>query len=108
MHLLPVAHLRALVRGERAAQRVGQRLDLAGGRCDVLGLWPSGRGTSMAEALKRSTSVPIAGVSILFPPLALFVVAALGRLRGGGRRRSGEKCAGFRGVPPGRGGPPLR
>ena len=37
-----------------------------------------------------------AGLSILFPPLALFVVGALGWLLLGGRRREGEKYAGLR------------
>ena len=37
-----------------------------------------------------------AGVSILFPPLALIVVAALAWLLIGGRRRAGEKYAGLR------------
>ena len=37
-----------------------------------------------------------AGVSILFPPLALFVIGALIWLLAGGRRREGEKYAGLR------------
>jgi hypothetical protein len=37
-----------------------------------------------------------AGLSILFPPLAIVVVAALGWLLLGGRRRKGEKYAGLR------------
>ena len=37
-----------------------------------------------------------AGLSILFPPLALLVIAALVWLLAGGRRRSGEKYAGLR------------
>jgi Domain of unknown function (DUF4126) len=37
-----------------------------------------------------------AGVSILFPPLALLVVGALIWLLAGGRRREGEKYAGLR------------
>jgi hypothetical protein len=37
-----------------------------------------------------------AGVSILFPPLAIFVIAGLGWLLAGGRRRAGEKYAGLR------------
>jgi hypothetical protein len=37
-----------------------------------------------------------AGLSILFPPLALLVVAGLGWLLLGGRRREGEKYAGLR------------
>jgi hypothetical protein len=37
-----------------------------------------------------------AGVSVLFPPLALVVIAALAWLLAGGRRREGEKYAGLR------------
>jgi hypothetical protein len=37
-----------------------------------------------------------AGLSVLFPPLALLVVAALVWLLAGGRRRAGEKYAGLR------------
>jgi hypothetical protein len=37
-----------------------------------------------------------AGVSILLPPLAILVVAALAWLLAGGRRRAGEKYAGLR------------
>jgi hypothetical protein len=37
-----------------------------------------------------------AGLSVLFPPLAIILVAALGWLLLGGRRREGEKYAGLR------------
>jgi hypothetical protein len=37
-----------------------------------------------------------AGASILFPPLAILVLAGLGWLLAGGRRRAGEKYAGLR------------
>jgi hypothetical protein len=37
-----------------------------------------------------------AGLSILFPPLAILVVAGLAWLLAGGRRRAGEKYAGLR------------
>jgi asparagine N-glycosylation enzyme membrane subunit Stt3 len=37
-----------------------------------------------------------AGLSILFPPLAIIVIAALAWLLAGGRRREGEKYAGLR------------
>ena len=37
-----------------------------------------------------------AGLSVLFPPLAIVVLAALGWLLAGGRRREGEKYAGLR------------
>lgn len=41
-------------------------------------------------------AVLAAGLSILAPPLALLVLAALGWLLAGGRRREGEKYAGLR------------
>ncbi len=37
-----------------------------------------------------------AGVSVLFPPLALVVIGGLAWLLSGGRRRQGEKYAGLR------------
>jgi hypothetical protein len=37
-----------------------------------------------------------AGLSVLFPPLAIFVLAGLAWLLAGGRRRAGEKYAGLR------------
>ena len=37
-----------------------------------------------------------AGLSVLFPPLAILVIGALGWLLAGGRRREGEKYAGLR------------
>src|SRR3954447_14724165 len=44
----------------------------------------------------EATALIVAGVSILFPPLALVVVAGLAWLLIGGRRRQGEKYAGLR------------
>ena len=44
----------------------------------------------------EGAAVGAAGVSILFPPLALVVIAALIWLLFGGRRRAGEKYAGLR------------
>jgi hypothetical protein len=44
----------------------------------------------------ESAAVAAAGLSVLFPPLALLVVAGLGFLLLGGRRRQGEKYAGLR------------
>jgi hypothetical protein len=44
----------------------------------------------------EGTALLSAGVSILFPPLALIVVAALAWLLIGGRRRADEKYAGLR------------
>ena len=37
-----------------------------------------------------------AGLSILFPPLAVLIIAGLAWLLIGGRRRAGEKYAGLR------------
>ena len=45
-----------------------------------------------AEAI----AVAAAGLSILFPPLAILVLAGLAWLLAGGRRRAGEKYAGLR------------
>jgi len=42
------------------------------------------------------TAVAIAGLSVLFPPLALVALGLLIRLQLGGRRREGEKYAGLR------------
>src|SRR4051794_24959041 len=44
----------------------------------------------------EGTALLGAGVSVLFPPLAILVVAALAWLLIGGRRREGEKYAGLR------------
>jgi len=44
----------------------------------------------------EGAALAAAGLSILFPPLAILVVAALGWLMLGGRRRKGEKYAGLR------------
>jgi len=44
----------------------------------------------------EGAAVGAAGLSILFPPLALLVIAALVWLLFGGRRRAGEKYAGLR------------
>jgi Domain of unknown function (DUF4126) len=44
----------------------------------------------------ESAAVTAAGVSVLFPPLAILVLAALAWLLAGGRRRAGEKYAGLR------------
>jgi hypothetical protein len=44
----------------------------------------------------EGTALVGAGISILFPPLALVVVGALGWLLWAGRRREGEKYAGLR------------
>jgi hypothetical protein len=44
----------------------------------------------------ESAAVAAAGLSILFPPLAILVLAGLAWLLAGGRRRAGEKYAGLR------------
>jgi hypothetical protein len=44
----------------------------------------------------EAVAVAAAGLSILFPPLALVVIGALLWLLAGGRRREGEKYAGLR------------
>ena len=62
--------------------RVRRRLDP-----EAQGVLPLyGEGVAMAAA----------GLSILFPPLAILVIAALAWLLAGGRRRAGEKYAGLR------------
>jgi hypothetical protein len=44
----------------------------------------------------EGSALVAAGLSVLFPPLAIIVVAALAWLLIGGRRRAGEKYAGLR------------
>jgi uncharacterized membrane protein len=44
----------------------------------------------------EAAGLTAAGLSILFPPLAILVIAALAWLLLGGRRRAGEKYAGLR------------
>jgi hypothetical protein len=44
----------------------------------------------------EGAAVAAAGASILFPPLAILVIAGLAWLLAGGRRRAGEKYAGLR------------
>jgi hypothetical protein len=44
----------------------------------------------------EGAAVTSAGASVLFPPLAILVLAALAWLLAGGRRRAGEKYAGLR------------
>jgi Domain of unknown function (DUF4126) len=62
--------------------RVRKRLDP-----DAQGVLPLyGEGSALAAA----------GVSVLFPPLAILVLAALAWLLAGSRRRAGEKYAGLR------------
>jgi hypothetical protein len=47
-------------------------------------------------AYAEGAALLAAGASILFPPLALLVIAGLAWLLAGGRRRAGEKYAGLR------------
>jgi hypothetical protein len=47
-------------------------------------------------AYAEGAALAAAGVSVLFPPLALLVIAGLAWLLAGGRRRAGEKYAGLR------------
>jgi hypothetical protein len=44
----------------------------------------------------EGAALAAAGLSVLFPPLAILVIAALAWLLAGGRRRAGEKYAGLR------------
>jgi hypothetical protein len=44
----------------------------------------------------EGTALAVAGLAILFPPLALLILAGLTWLLAGGRRRAGEKYAGLR------------
>jgi uncharacterized protein DUF4126 len=44
----------------------------------------------------EGSALAAAGLSVLFPPLAIVVIAALAWLLAGGRRRAGEKYAGLR------------
>jgi hypothetical protein len=44
----------------------------------------------------EASALGAAGLSVLFPPLAILIVVALAWLLGGGRRREGEKHAGLR------------
>jgi Na+-transporting NADH:ubiquinone oxidoreductase subunit NqrE len=62
--------------------RVRRRLD-----ADAAAVLPLyGEGSALAAA----------GLSVLFPPLAILVIAGLAWLLAGGRRRAGEKYAGLR------------
>ena len=58
---------------------------------------PRPRGRERAPALRRGRAACVAaGVSVLFPPLAVLVIGGLLALLLGGRRRAGEKYAGLR------------
>jgi hypothetical protein len=45
---------------------------------------------------REGLALAAAGLSVLFPPLAIVIVGALVFLLAGGRRREGEKYAGLR------------
>jgi hypothetical protein len=62
--------------------RVRSRLDA--GAAALLPLW------------REALALVAAGLSVLFPPLAILVIGALVWLLAGGRRREGEKYAGLR------------
>jgi hypothetical protein len=51
---------------------------------------------SLLPLYGEGAALGAAGVSILFPPLAILVLAGLAWLLAGGRRRAGEKYAGLR------------
>src|SRR5262249_53516094 len=51
---------------------------------------------SILPAYGEAAGLVGAGLSVLFPPLALLVIGALIWLLAGGRRRAGEKYAGLR------------
>jgi|SRR5215210_236217 len=81
---------------------------LVGALCAGLG-WATARDlltrTRRRLDVEAATTLPLyaegaalaaAGLSVLFPPLAILVIAGLVALLAGGRRRSGEKYAGLR------------
>jgi hypothetical protein len=51
---------------------------------------------SVLPLYSEGSALAAAGVSVLFPPLAILVIAGLAWLLAGGRRREGEKYAGLR------------
>jgi hypothetical protein len=51
---------------------------------------------TVLPAYGEAAGLVAAGLSVLFPPLAIVVLAVLGWLLVGGRRRAGEKYAGLR------------
>jgi hypothetical protein len=51
---------------------------------------------SVLPAYAEGAGLIAAGLSVLFPPLAILVLGALAWLLAGGRRRAGEKYAGLR------------
>ncbi len=81
-----IAGLACAALGFQAARslfgRVRQRLDA--------------QAASALPVYAEGVALAAAGLSILFPPLAIGVIAALVWLLAGGRRRSGEKYAGLR------------
>ena len=70
-----------------------------GGRAIAVRPRPRAAGHSAATALPlyaEGSALLAAGLSVLFPPLAVLIVAGLAWLLLGGRRRAGEKYAGLR------------
>jgi hypothetical protein len=51
---------------------------------------------SLLPLYREAIGLAAAGLSVLFPPLAVLVIAGLAFLLTGGRRRQGEKYAGLR------------
>jgi hypothetical protein len=51
---------------------------------------------SLLGLYREGAALAAAGLSVLFPPLAIVIVGALAFLLAGGRRREGEKYAGLR------------
>ena len=81
---------------------------VAGALCATLG-WQAARSLfgrvrarldpdaqSVLPIYSEGAAVAAAGLSILFPPLAILIIAALAWLLFGSRRRAGEKYAGLR------------
>lgn len=77
-----LAAILALVAVPPLFARVGARLDEGA--------------ASLLPAYREGLALAAAGLSVLFPPLALLIVAGLVVLLAGGRRREGEKYAGLR------------
>ena len=55
-----------------------------------------GADAGLLPLYREALALAVAGLSVLFPPLAVLVIAVLVFLLAGGRRREGEKYAGLR------------
>ena len=82
-----------LVQGEMVAAGIGE-VAVIGGETTVNRLDAEAAG--VLPLYGEGAAGASAGLSVLFPPLALFVLGGLGWLLAGGRRRAGEKYAGLR------------